>query len=40
MVNVISKVPHVPGSTSLFILDQLSNQPIRFEGHVYSLCQV
>jgi len=34
------QLPHVPGSTSLLVLDQLSNQPIRSEGQMYSLCQV
>jgi len=31
---------HVPESISLLILEQYFNQPIRFEGQVYSLCQV
>jgi len=26
--------------TSLFILEQHSNQTVRFEGQVYSLCQI
>jgi len=30
------QVQHVPGSTSLLIQEQHSNQPIRFEGQVYS----
>jgi len=29
------KMQHVPGSTSLLILEQHSNQPIRFEGQVF-----
>jgi len=33
----VQVVQHVPGSTSLFVPEQNSNQPIRFEGQVYSL---
>jgi len=38
-VNVISP-QYYPGSTYLLILKQHSNQPIRFEGQVYSFCHV
>jgi len=34
------QVQHVNGSTSLLILEQHYNQPIRFEGQGYTLCQV
>jgi len=41
--DTVHQEQHVPESTSLFNLEQSSNQPIRFEGQVIvidSLCQV